>query len=190
MAQDIPARVSHPFLYPSLWCISSYTRENGKSPNLFPRNVGKSPNLFPRNVGKSPNLFSRNVGKSPNLFSRNVGKSPNLFSGNVGKSPNLFPGNVGKSPNLFSENVGKSPNLCPKTLLKDIVFVTQRHASSLPIFVCFVSHTDRYAPFGVSNRHSSIASSSSLRAGAEAAGRLSPSCSAELAPTMTEVTPF
>ena len=133
--QDIRARVSHPFLCPSLWCIRPYTRENGKSPNLFP-------------------------------------------------------GNVGKSPNLFSRNVGKSPNLCPKTLLKDIVFVTQRHASSLPIFVCFVSHTDRYAPFGVSNRHSSIASSSSLRAGAEAAGRLSPSCSAELAPTMTEVTPF
>ena len=146
MAQDIPARVSHPFLCPSLWCIRSYTRENGKSPNLFSGNVGKSPNLFPRNVGKSPNLFPRNV--------------------------------------------GKSPNLCPKTLLKDIVFVTQRHASSLPIFVCFVSHTDRYAPFGVSNRHSSIASSSSLRAGAEAAGRLSPSCSAELVPTMTEVTPF
>ena len=146
MTQDIPAGISHPFLCPSLWCIRSYTRENGKSPNLFSRNVGKSPNLFP---------------------------------GNVGKSPNLFPGNV-----------GKSPNLCPKTLLKDIVFVTQRHASSLPIFVCFVSHTDRYAPFGVSNRHSSIANSSSLRAGAEAAGRLSPSCSAELAPTMTEVTPF
>ena len=157
MAQDIPARVSHPFLCPSLWCISSYTRENGKSPNLFSRNVGKSPNLFSRNVGKSPNLFPRNVGKSPNLFPRNV---------------------------------GKSPNLCPKTLLKDIVFVTQRHASSLPFFVCFVRHTVRYAPFGVSNRHSSIASSSSLRAGAEAAGRLSPSCSAELAPTMTEVTPF
>ena len=133
--QDIRARVSHPFLCPSLWCISSYARENGKSPNLF---------------------------------SRNVGKSPNLFSGNV----------------------GKSPNLCPKTLLKDIVFVTQRHASSLPFFVCFVRHTVRYAPFGVSNRHSSIANSSSLRAGAEAAGRLSPSCSAELAPTMTEVTPF
>ena len=146
MAQDIPARISHPFLCPSLWCIRPYTRENGKSPNLFSRNVGKSPNLFSRNVGKSPNLFPRNV--------------------------------------------GKSPNLCPKTLLKDIVFVTQRHASSLPIFVCFVSHTVRYAPFGVSNRHSSIASSSSLRAGAEAAGRLSPSCSAELAPTMTEVTPF
>ena len=135
MAQDIPTRESHPFLCPSLWCIRPYTRENGKSPNLFP-------------------------------------------------------GNVGKSPNLFSRNVGKSPNLCPKTLLKDIVFVTQRHASSLPFFVCFVRHTVRYAPFGVSNRHSSIANSSSLRAGAEAAGRLSPSCSAELAPTMTEVTPF
>ena len=139
----------------------------------------KIPKSFFKKCRKIPKSFFGKCRKIPKSFFKKCRKIPKSFSRNVGKSPNLFPGNV-----------GKSPNLCPKTLLKDIVFVTQRHASSLPFFVCFVSHTVRYAPFGVSNRHSSIASSSSLRAGAEAAGRLSPSCSAELAPTMTEVTPF